>query len=240
MGKFQDISGQTFGNITVIKRDGSYTICNGKHTPKWLCRCNFCGKLFHVNTYRIKALRLKSCGCQTTNLIREKSKFHGLGGTRLSYIWRDMRKRCYNPKSESYKNYGGRGVRICDEWLDDAGFLNFYKWAMENGYNDNLTIDRINNNDHYKPDNCRWVTKSENTNNRRNHVFVEFNGEILNLTQLARKLNVNPRTISKQKTRGWSLEKILRKAGVTDENILLHSCFTIKPRIWTPDTNIQR
>lgn len=231
MGKFVDLTGKRFGNISVIKRDGSYTMFNGRHIPKWLCKCEYCGKLFNSRGYPITSLAQKSCGCQRVVTMRKIHKFHGLGATRISYIWRDMRKRCYNPKTKSYKNYGGRGIRMADEWLGDAGFINFYNWAMENGYNDNLTIDRINNNDHYKPDNCRWVTKFENENNRRNHIFVQYNGEILNLAELARKLNVNYKTISKQKTRGWSLEKILRKAGVTDENILLHSCFTIRPRI---------
>lgn len=99
---------------------------------------------------------------------------HGMSGTRLHRIWKSMRTRCNNPNCLSYKNYGGRGIKICDEWDE---FLNFYNWAIYNGYSDNLTLDRIDNNSGYRPDNCRWVTVKEQCNNQRKNIYVTYNGK---------------------------------------------------------------
>lgn len=222
MGKFVDLSGKKFGKLTVIKREGSYNLPNGKHIPKWLCRCD-CGNYIYNKSYALTSLHSKSCGCAKAEASRKLLTKYGMGDTRLASIWRDMRKRCYYSNCNIYKNYGGRGIKVCSEWKDD--FMNFYNWAINNGYNDKLTIDRIDVNGNYEPSNCRWVTKKNQGNNRRNNCYLIYNNEKITLTQLANILNKNEKTISKQKLRGWSLEKILRKGGINDENILLHSRF---------------
>lgn len=222
MSKFVDLTGLKFNYLTVIKRDGSYDLPNGKHIPKWLCKCD-CGNFIHTRSYCLTSNHTKSCGCFQKEQARKLKTTYGLGNTRLSYIWRDMKKRCYNEKSKYYKNYGGRGIKVCDEWLND--FMNFYNWAIDNGYNDNLTLDRVNVNGNYEPINCKWSTKMEQANNRRNNVIVFYNERYLTLKELSELLNVNYRTINKQKLRGWTIEKILKKAGVNDENLLLYSRF---------------
>lgn len=112
-----------------------------------------------------------------------------------------------------------------EEYENNNNFVNFYNWAINNGYNDNLTLDRVNVNGNYEPINCKWSTKMEQANNRRNNVIVFYNERYLTLKELSELLNVNYRTINKQKLRGWTIEKILKKAGVNDENLLLHSRF---------------
>ena len=121
-----------------------------------------------------------------------------------------MKQRCYNKNSKSYKNYGGRGIKICDEWLSkENGFLNFYNWAINNGYNSNLSIDRIDNNGNYEPSNCRWVNNLIQSNNRRNNRKLTFNGDTLNISEWAKKYNLTISTINHRLDRGWSVEKTL-------------------------------
>ena len=126
--------------------------------------------------------------------------------SRLSEIFRTMKKRCYYIKHNQYKNYGGRGIRICDEWNDrqiikisgihyTKGYLAFKKWALENGYADNLTIDRIDNNGNYEPSNCRWVTKKEQANNRRTNKYISYKGKTQSLTKWCEELGLPYNTI---------------------------------------------
>lgn len=131
----------------------------------WLCQCD-CGNTTIVREASIKNGHTKSCGCIRVERMKlENPKYnHGLRYHRLNSIWRGMKTRCYNQKSLEYSNYGGRGIKVCDEWKND--FKAFYDWAMNNGYKDDLTIDRINNNGNYDPNNCQWLTKSENISKR--------------------------------------------------------------------------
>jgi hypothetical protein len=144
------------------------------------------------------------CGnCSTVKSNKERAK-HNLTGTRIYMCWRDMKRRCYNPNYEGFHNYGGRGITVCDSWLTD--FASFKEWALENGYNDNLTIERQNTNDNYNPENCSWVTKKENNLNRRYHKLNQQTAnEIrllkasknLRLKDLAEMYNCSQATISK-------------------------------------------
>ena len=108
--------------------------------------------------------------------------------TRIYNIYHNMKNRCYNPNDDRYKDYGGRGIRICDEWLGKHGFENFCEWSMENGYSNKLSIDRIDNEKGYSPDNCRWITMKEQIENRRNSLNFCYNGKNMNLSDIA-KLN---------------------------------------------------
>ena len=127
-------------------------------------KCGFCGTRFKANTYDINRGYIKSCGCYHIKRVREGNTKHGLRATRLYNIWRDIKRRTLNPKHKHYKYYGGRGITICEEWLD---VQNFYNWATTNGYSDELSLDRIDNNGDYEPNNCRWTTQTIQTRNKR-------------------------------------------------------------------------
>ena len=139
--------------------------------------------------------------------------------SRLSEIFRTMKKRCYYPKHNQYKNYGGRGIKLCDEWNDRTiirisgirytkGWLAFKKWALENGYADNLTIDRIDVNGNYDPSNCRWVTQQAQANNRRNNIVITYKGKTQTVADWCRELNLNFYTIKDRVRKNWSAERI--------------------------------
>jgi len=134
----------------------------------------------------------------------------GMSNTRIYRCWNRMKHRCYNVNNKDYKHYGGRGITVCDEWLDDIlGFTNFYYWAMSSGYSDDLTIDRIDVNGNYEPSNCRWATIFEQRNNMRSNVVLTYNGETHNLKQWADKLGLVYRALCSRYERGWSVEDIL-------------------------------
>lgn len=134
-------------------------------------------------------------------------RIHGECRTRLYEIWVDMKKRCYNPKSHAYHRYGGRGISVCDTWKDS--YESFRNWAISNGYSDDLTIDRINNEQGYSPDNCRWVDMKVQNNNRCNNRYIEWNGERHTVSEWARILNVDRRVLHGRFKNGWSVDKTL-------------------------------
>lgn len=128
---------------------------------------------------------------------------HGCTNTKLFRLWEHMRERCYYPKHPYFKNYGGRGIKVCDEW---AEFKPFQNWATANGYSDGLTIDRIDNNGDYAPSNCRWATMKEQQNNKRTNRVVEYMGQMYTVTQLASKIGMNKTTLKERLNAGWSVE----------------------------------
>lgn len=154
MAKFIDITGQRFGRLTVI---GKARVNN---RFKWHCKCD-CGKETFATTTELKKSLIQSCGCLHIERVIESHTLHGCRNKRVYTIWQRMRDRCNNPKHKSYHRYGGRGITVCSEW--NNSFTKFYEWAMSSGYEDGLTIDRIDNDKGYFPDNCQWLTSVENT-----------------------------------------------------------------------------
>lgn len=148
--------GITDSKLTIICQDEDYVSPNGKHYARWLCQCG-CEehKMVSVLGSHLKSGAIKSCGCLGKERRKEACTKHGKSNTRLYGIWKNIKHRCYNPNSEFYYCYGGKGIKMCDEWIED--FEAFYDWSMASGYNDNLTIDRKNNDKDYCPENCRWT-----------------------------------------------------------------------------------
>ena len=205
---FKDLTGQKFNRLTAIKYVGN---------SKWLFKCD-CGKEIIVRTADAKSGNTKSCGClqketqikngKLTGYINGKKNIkHNLSNSRLYRIYAHIKERCTYPKCIDYKNYGGRGIKMCEEWLKD--FKSFYDWAISHGYKDNLTIDRIDNNGNYEPNNCRWTSRKIQCSNKRNNHLIVFNNKTQTVTQWAKEFNVLPSLFINRLKRGWSVEKTL-------------------------------
>lgn len=162
--KRNDLEGLRYGRLVVIERAENYISPQGQARKRWLCHCD-CGNVVVVLARGLISGTTRSCGCLQREIARTTFTKHGMWSSRLHTIWSSMKSRCYNEKSRSYKYYGGRGITICDKWLHD--FQVFFDWAMANGYKDNLSIDRIDPNGNYCPDNCRWITMAEQQRNKR-------------------------------------------------------------------------
>jgi len=157
--------GDRFGRLKIINEvDSMQRRRDGRRA--FLCRCD-CGQEKIISVKLLFNGQTKSCGCLKIELTAERRKTHGMSRTRLHRIWCQMLQRCRNINDSSYSNYGGRGITVCKEWQDD--FVVFHTWAMSNGYKDNLSIDRIDGNGNYEPSNCRWASKSYQTQNTRCH-----------------------------------------------------------------------
>lgn len=276
MGKFQDLTGQKFGRLTVIKLAGKEKY----GTYRWLCKCE-CGNEVEVRASSLKNGNTKSCGCYYLEKIKQPKidltgkKFgrltvleyagnlkwkcqcecgtikiiygealrigatiscgcyqkeiasnlhnnliHGKTGTRLYYIWHNIKCRCYRKNDKNYKNYGNRGIKMCDEWKNN--FQSFYDWATLNGYNPNAkrgecTIDRIDNNKGYCPENCRFVNNDIQANNKTNNHYLSYNGKSQTIAQWARELNINVSTLITRVSRGWNDEKVLTTSIINNK-----------------------
>ena len=199
MSKFKDISGKKFGRLTALYKLHNH---HDKGHTYWLCACD-CGNLVEICLSSLQNGKTKSCGCLRKDIITK----HGKSNTRLYNIYYAMKVRCYNKNRKDYKNYGGRGIKICDEWQDN--FQAFYDWSMSHGYDDTLTIDRIDNNGNYEPNNCRWVTVKQQNRNRRSNINFTCNGETHCLKEWCEILGLNYSTVQIRIQRNWSIERAL-------------------------------
>lgn len=163
----KDLTNKKFGRLLALEK----TKLNNQ--TFWACKCD-CGKQINVLTANLTCNRVKSCGCLKIDKFIERSTIHNQRHTLLYEIWKGIKQRCLNPNNRSYKNYGGRGITICDDWKND--YTLFYNWSIQNGYKKGLSIDRINNNGNYEPSNCRWVNKEIQANNTRSNKYITING----------------------------------------------------------------
>lgn len=194
--------GHKYGMLTVtgfIERKCGHIIVSA------VCDCGNTKERVSLNS--MKAGDTFSCGCYRDKSLRDMCKTHGLSDHPLHNTWCGMISRCTNPGNAHYKNYGGRGITICNEWVDS--FSSFYNWAINNGWDFNLKIDRINNDGNYCPENCRFVTRRENQNNRRNTIFVTHNGITKPLTHWAEEYNINRSVLRLRICNGWNIEDAL-------------------------------
>lgn len=204
-----DITGQRFGRLTVIERVKN----TSRKDSLWLCKCE-CGNIKEVTYSNLNSGHTKSCGCfriETTSKRNTKTKIkHHLCSDPIYEKWTFMKSRCYYTNNDSYTDYGGRGIVVCDEWIDtENGFINFYNWSINNGWAKDLTLDRIDNNGKYCPENCRWATLKEQANNKRNTVYLEYNDIKLSLSEWAEKLDVPRYILKERRSLGWSDDKII-------------------------------
>ena len=205
---FKDLSGKIFGRLEVIERAETKIEDNGKHRAMWRCKCK-CGNEIVVRSDHLSMGRISSCGCLKKEIVSDKQKVHGESKTKLYGVWCAMKRRCYNKNTKFYGDYGRRGILVCDEWKDD--YEAFRKWMLDNGYHDGLTIDRIDNNRGYSPDNCRIVTMKEQGNNRRSNVLYTSNGETHNLKQWSEITGINYKTLHNRIRTGWKFEDAIKK-----------------------------
>ena len=200
--KSADLTGLVFERLTVVEK----VYQDKNYRWYWLCKC-VCGNECVVIGSSLLDGNTKSCGCLRTEKLVSSATKHGKAKDPLYPVWQAMRSRCFNINYKCYHNYGGRGITVCDEWKNS--FMAFYNWAEIAGYRKGLTLDRIDNNGNYCPENCRWVTQKENNRNTRSNHILTYKGESKLLTVWAEQLNIHPRTLSGRIERNWSTEKAL-------------------------------
>jgi hypothetical protein len=187
----KNITGNRFGRLVVLSFSRIF-----KKASRWIVRCD-CGTIKEISGTSIRSGAVKSCGC----LDREKKTKHGLYGTRTYHAWESIKARCHNENDKGYPRYGGRGIKVCDEWLHS--FENFYRDMGEKPVG-NYSIDRIKNDIGYQKDNCRWATSKEQANNRRTNVVIEIDGQKKNLSQWCELFGIHASTVQGRLRNGWS------------------------------------
>lgn len=204
--QLRDLTGMRFGRLIVIDRAEDHYYPSGRHDVQYICKCD-CGNVISVLGIHLRSGHTASCGCLRADVSRDGFTTHGMTNTRLHTIWKNMKERCNNERRDDYALYGGRGIAVCDEWRDS--FMDFYTWAMRSGYEDGLTLDRIDVNGNYSPSNCRWVTQKDQCNNTRKNINVSIGNETHTLKQWCEILNLKYGTIASRVSRGWPADKAL-------------------------------
>lgn len=205
----KNLIGQRFGRLTVIELHHREQVFNKRGIKKgyknyWLCKCE-CGNEKVIVGESLIANKTKSCGCFRNEKLKERRLKHGMSETKLNGIYSSMKRRCYNKNDKNYNDYGNRGITVCDEWKNNSKA--FYNWALSNGYQEGLTIDRIDNNGNYEPSNCKWATMKEQSRHRRNSRLVEYNGKAQCISAWAEELGVREGLLRDRLRANWSIEK---------------------------------
>jgi len=193
-----DIIGKKYNKLTCVKKD------ENKDKRYYIFRCD-CGNEKSIIAQNVVGGYSTSCGCVKSKGNNTK---HGGKGTRLYHIWKSMRERCNNPNTNRHHIYHDRGIRICEEWDD---FSVFREWALSSGYSETLTIDRVDGNLGYCPDNCRWATYREQANNSSNAKMITYNGKTQSQSAWGREFGIHQSTISDRVRKGWSIERVFNK-----------------------------
>lgn len=209
--KHEDLTGQEFGRLKVLEYVGSKVIGKSSY-GFWKCKCT-CGNEVEVSTQSLKSGNTKSCGCLIKDSLKSRGT-HGVYYNELRGKYKCIKSRCYDPNNEYYNDYGGRGITMCDRWLGDKGLDNFYN-DMLDGFQPGLTIDRINVNGPYSPENCRWATREEQNYNKRSNVYVDYYGKKICLAELAKHFaktdGVNASVLSHRLRHGYTIDEALSK-----------------------------
>lgn len=201
MWKIIDLTGKKFNRLTAVRlshRDNS-----GR--AWWIFRCE-CGKEKAILGANASGGYIKSCGCLRHEVCKSRVGVHRMSRSKIYAVWHSMKNRCLNSKDRYFQIYGGRGIKVCEEWLL---FETFAEWASTHGYKDGLTLDRVDNNGEYKPDNCRWATWVEQANNKSNNVILTYEGETMTLKRWAERYDVNYYNLKYRLRAGWSARDAL-------------------------------
>ena len=200
--------GNRYGRWTVVDSAEARVVGRGEHRRYWLCKCE-CGTQREVSEPSLLSGKSLSCGCYHRDRMKSVGKVnlkHGMSDTRLYRIYKHMKNRCYNQSDIRYDRYGGRGIKICDEWSE---FEPFMIWALKNGYDDSLTIDRIDVDGDYSPSNCRWASVKEQNNNRSSSHYYTIDGVTHNISEWANIYNVPYKRVWKRLKYGWDIQRAL-------------------------------
>ncbi|QOY37065.1 hypothetical protein AWH56_005335 [Anaerobacillus isosaccharinicus] len=206
MSILNDLTGQQFGKLIVLERARNSKSGNAR----WICKC-ICEKITTVIGSHLRSGHTTSCGC---NKISDKANGHAK--ERLYRIWTGMHRRCYDRNADNYKWYGGKGIFICEEWHN---FLTFREWSLDNGYNDELTIDRIDSYKNYSPDNCRWQTQKKQMNNVSSNNILSYEGREYTQSEFAEEFNLKYHTVVNRLRLGWSLKRIVNTPEAVNANV---------------------
>lgn len=200
----RELTGQRFGRLTVVEYDHTH---NG--SAYWKCKCD-CGNEKIISSNSLTQGNATSCGCYRKEYVSAQKKTHGMSKTRIYREFRAMKTRCTNENIEEHHRYSGRGINICDEWMGKGGFERFMKWAYANGYSDDLSIDRIDNDKGYSPDNCRWVDRITQANNTSLNHNITINGETHTMMEWSQITGISYSAIKGRINKlGWSPEEAL-------------------------------
>jgi len=203
MANIKDITGQKFGRLTAIKYIGS-----NKHKNRiWECKCD-CGKFSNVTVAALISNNTSSCGCLHRELASKRFGTHHGGGTPLYRTWKNMKQRCYNSKNNYYKSYGGRGIKICDEWLHD--FSKFQEWSFKNNYEEGLSIERNDTNGNYEPDNCSWIPLKDQGLNKTTTIKIKIGNVEYSINELSQKHNIPYATLWRRIRDRWNSDILFK------------------------------
>lgn len=208
MATLVDLTGQRYGRLLVIEKTQTHVTKGGHRIAQWLCKCD-CGNKTTVPGASLRSGNTRSCGCLQRETAKNTMTTHGRSYDRLHNIWNHMKQRCGNPNDNNYEHYGAEGKTVYKPWADD--FQRFYDWAMDNGYQENLTIDRIDNTKGYYPENCRWATKKQQSNNTRRNRLITLNGEAKTMSQWCEEFGIKNTTVYDRLKRGWDIESALTR-----------------------------
>lgn len=201
---YHNLIGQRFGRLVV---ESLIDVSAGARNPTlWMCKCD-CGNKTVVRGYNLRSGNTNSCGCFQSEIAKKRNTRHGQTRTRLYVAWQHMIGRCTRESDKAYRWYGGRGIAVCSEWLNS--FEAFRDWSVANGYADNLTIDRIDVDGNYCPENCRWITIDEQQRNKTNNTFIDYDGTTKTVGEWAREFGCVPAAVYREillregRVHGW-------------------------------------